>query len=58
MKATPRTGTVGEEQFVVGGQHVIDFAHDAMPQILCKPWLIWADLVYRARGAQCRIAPA
>ena len=41
MKGTPRTGTVGEEQFVVGEQHVIDFAHDAMPQILCKPWLIW-----------------
>ena len=41
MKATPRTGAVGEEQFVVGEQHVIDFAHDGMPQILCKPWLIW-----------------
>ena len=20
---------------------MIDFAHDGMPQILCKPWLIW-----------------
>ena len=33
MKATPRTGTVGE-------QHVIDFAHDGMPQIPCTPWMI------------------
>ena len=33
MKATPRTGTVGE-------LHVIDFAHDGMPQILCTPWMI------------------
>ena len=43
MKATPRTGTVGE-------QHVIDFAHDGMPRILCTPWLIWF-LEHAARKA-------
>ena len=43
MKATPRTGTVGE-------QHVIDFAHDGMPQILCTPWLIWF-IEHAARNA-------
>ena len=41
MRGIARTGTLGEEQFVVDEQHVIDFAHDGMPQILCTPWLIW-----------------
>ena len=50
MKATPRTGAVGEEQCVVGEQHVIDFAHDGMPQIMCTPWLIWF-LEHAARRA-------
>ena len=50
MKSTPRTGVVGEEQFVVGEQHVIDFAHDGMPQILCTPWLIWF-IEHAARNA-------
>ena len=43
MKATPRTGTVGE-------LHVIDLAHDGMPQILCTPWLIWF-IEHAARNA-------
>ena len=37
MRGIARTGTLGEEQFVVDEQHVIDFAHDGMPQILCTP---------------------
>lgn len=50
MKGAPRTGTVGEERFVVGEQHLIDFAHDGMPRILCTPWLIWF-LEHAARRA-------
>jgi predicted thioesterase len=50
MKGTARTGTVGEERFVVNEQHLIDFAHDGMPQILCTPWLIWF-LEHAARNA-------
>ena len=50
MKDTPKIGTVGEEQFVVSEQHVIDFSHDGMPQILCTPWLIWF-LEHAARNA-------
>ena len=50
MKGIPKTGTVGEEQFVVSEQHLIDFAHNGMPQILCTPWLIWF-LEHAARNA-------
>jgi fluoroacetyl-CoA thioesterase len=50
MKGIARTGTVGEAQFVVSEQHLIDFAHDGMPQILCTPWLIWF-LEHAARNA-------
>lgn len=50
MKSVPQTGTVGEEKFVVSEQHVIDFAHDGMPRILCTPWLIWF-LEHAARNA-------
>ena len=42
--------TVGEERFVVSQQHLIDFAHDGMPEILCTPWLIWF-LEHAARNA-------
>ena len=41
MKSIPKIGTVGEEIFVVGEQHLIDFAHDGMPPILSTPRLIW-----------------
>jgi fluoroacetyl-CoA thioesterase len=41
MKGSPKTGTVGEEQFVVSEHHLIDFANHGMPRILCTPWLIW-----------------
>ena len=50
MKDNVRVGTVGEERFVVSEQHLIDFAHDGMPQILCTPWLIWF-LEHAARNA-------
>lgn len=50
MKGNARTGTVGEERFVVSEQHLIDFADDGMPQILCTPWLIWF-LEHAARNA-------
>ncbi len=50
MKSIPKTGTVGEEKFVVGQQHLIDFAHGGMPRILCTPWLIWF-LEHAARNA-------
>ena len=50
MKDVVKIGTVGEERFVVSEQHLIDFAHDGMPQILCTPWLVWF-LEHAARGA-------
>ena len=50
MKSPAKVGTVGEERFVVGKQHLIDFAHDGMPQILSTPCLIWF-LEHAARNA-------
>lgn len=50
MKDIVKIGTVGEERFVVSEQHLIDFAHDGMPPILCTPWLIWF-LEHAARNA-------
>ena len=50
MKGIVKIGTVGEERFVVSEQHLIDFAHDGMPQILCTPWLVWY-LEHAARNA-------
>lgn len=50
MKGKARTGTVGEERFVVGEKHLIDFAHDGMPEILSTPWLIWF-MEHSARNA-------
>ena len=50
MRGVLKVGTLGEERFVVGEQHVIDFAHDGMPQILCTPWLVWF-LEHAARNA-------
>jgi fluoroacetyl-CoA thioesterase len=50
MKEAVKIGTVGEERFVVSEQHLIDFAYDGMPQILCTPWLVWF-LEHAARNA-------
>jgi len=50
MQGVAKIGTVGEETFVVSEQHVIDFAQDGMPSILCTPWLIWF-LEHAARNA-------
>ena len=50
MQGVAKIGTVGEETFVVSEQHVIDFAQDGMPSILCTPWLIWF-LEHAARKA-------
>lgn len=50
MKGPIKTGTVGEERFVVDEKHLIDFAHDGMPKILCTPWLIWF-MEHSARNA-------
>jgi fluoroacetyl-CoA thioesterase len=50
MKDVVKVGKIGEEQFVVSEQHLIDFAHDGMPRILCTPWLIWF-LEHAARNA-------
>jgi fluoroacetyl-CoA thioesterase len=50
MKDAVKIGTVGEERFVVSEQHLIDFAYDGMPQILCTPWLVWF-LEHAARNA-------
>ena len=50
MKENVRIGTVGEEKFVVSEEHLIDFAYDGMPRILCSPWLIWF-LEHAARNA-------
>src|SRR5712671_340508 len=40
MKSSPRVGTVGELQFIVEPEHVIDFAGDGMPAVLSTPRLI------------------
>jgi len=40
MKSRPRIGTFGELTFVVGAEHVIDFANDGMPAVLSTPRLI------------------
>ena len=40
MKSRPRIGTTGELTFVVGAEHVIDFASDGMPAVLSTPRLI------------------
>lgn len=50
MKGHVKIGDVGEEQFIVNEEHVIDFAHDGMPEILSTPWLIWF-LEHSARNA-------
>lgn len=50
MKDVVKVGTVGEEQFVVSEQHLIDFAYEGMPRILSTPWLIWF-LEHAARNA-------
>jgi fluoroacetyl-CoA thioesterase len=50
MKSFPRIGAVGEQRFVVGPQHAIDFADSGMPAVLCTPWLIWF-LEHAARAA-------
>jgi len=50
MKGHAKVGTVGEERFVVSEQHLIDFAGDGMPEILCTPWLVWF-LEHAARKA-------
>src|SRR5437762_1019652 len=40
MKSRPPAGTLGELRFVVGAEHVIDFATDGMPSVLSTPRLI------------------
>lgn len=50
MKRHPRIGETGELSFVVTEQHVIDFADEQMPAVLCTPWLIWF-LEHAAREA-------
>jgi predicted thioesterase len=50
MKSNPKTGTIGERQFVVEPKHAIDFADGGMPAVLSTPWLIWF-LEHAARDA-------
>jgi fluoroacetyl-CoA thioesterase len=40
MKSRPKIGTVGELEFTVAPEHVIDFATDGMPAVLATPRLI------------------
>jgi predicted thioesterase len=40
MKARPKIGTVGEFNFVVAQEHVIDFTTGGMPAVLSTPKLI------------------
>ena len=55
MKSRPRIGTTGELKFVVGPEHVIDFATDGMPSVLSTPRLI--GLIERtARDASPRFS--
>ena len=50
MKETVKPGAVGAEKFVVEERHLIDFAHEGMPAILCTPSLVWF-LEHAARKA-------
>jgi fluoroacetyl-CoA thioesterase len=50
MKGNPKTGTLGEQRFVVESKHAIDFADAQMPAVLSTPWLIWF-LEHAARAA-------
>jgi predicted thioesterase len=50
MKQRPKVGQRGEQSFVVNEEHVIDFADEQMPAVLCTPWLIWF-LEHAAREA-------
>ncbi len=50
MKRSTKIGETGELSFVVTEQHVIDFADNQMPAVLCTPWLIWF-LEHAAREA-------
>ncbi len=50
MKGAVKIGTVGEERFVVSEQHLIDFAHDGMPQILCTPQVVCRARVIYSDG--------
>ena len=40
MKSRPKIGTTGELNFIVGEEHVIDFATHGMPAVLSTPRLI------------------
>ena len=40
MKSRPPVGTAGEYAFLVGPEHIIDFAQDGMPAVLATPRLI------------------
>ena len=40
MKSRPKIGTVGEFEFIVAQEHVIDFASGGMPAVLSTPRLI------------------
>lgn len=57
MKRSVRIGETGEIKFVVTEQHVIDFADEQMPAVLCTPWLIWF-LEHAAREAMLPLLDA
>ena len=57
MKRTPKIGETGLLSFVVTEQHVIDFADEQMPAVLCTPWLIWF-LEHAAREAMLPLLDA
>ncbi len=40
MREKPRIGLMGEYRFVVGPEHVIDFADATMPAVLSTPTLV------------------
>ena len=57
MKAPIQKGTIGELEFVVTREHIIDFADDVMPEVLCTPWLVWF-LEHAARNAMLPLLEA
>lgn len=50
MKAAPKVGMQAETRFVVRDEHLIDFADEQMPAVLCTPALVWY-LEHAARNA-------
>jgi predicted thioesterase len=53
MKSTPKVGDLGQVEFTVGSEHVIDFADETLPAVLSTPTLVG----FLERAAREALAP-